>query len=92
MFKFYLKYFSSYEYKQILFTFLGCIVRAFDPSQFVERPENSYHPNLFFYNIGIDSYEHSEFYVESQTKESFKTLHSLIEENQDIGQILVNVG
>ena len=59
--------------------------------EFWERPQDSYHPNLFFYNIGIDSYDHTEFYVEGQTKESFKTLHSLIEENQDIGQILVNV-
>ena len=31
----------------------GCTVRAFDPSKQVERPDNSYLPNIHFYEYGI---------------------------------------
>ena len=37
----------------IFFHILGCTVRAFDPTDEVIRPQNSYHPNIHFYKIGI---------------------------------------
>ena len=32
---------------------LGCTVHAFDPSQSVERPSNSYLQNLHYHNMGL---------------------------------------
>ena len=47
---------------------LGCIVKAYDPSHLVTRPEDSYHPNLHFYNVGIASYDHKYHFTQWGTK------------------------
>ena len=69
---------------QIKYYFLDCIVRAFDPSGAVKRPKNSYHANLFYYDVGIDFYDHQDFYPGDQKSEYFKTLKTLLQENEGL--------
>ena len=61
---------------------LGCIVKAFDTTDAVRRPTNSYHANLFYYNVGIDFYDHQDIFLEYQNTEYLKTLKTLLEENE----------
>ena len=59
-------------------------MRAFDPSNSVIRPIDSYHANLFYYDVGMDFYEHQDFYLEYQDTEEFKPLKTLLDENQGL--------
>ena len=61
---------------------LGCIVKAFDPSGAVKRPSNSYHANLFYYDVGIDFYDHHKIFLKYQYTEFYKTLKTLLQENE----------
>ena len=64
-------------------------MRAFDPSGAVDRPQNSDHPNLFYYNVGIDYYNHQKTYNdEFHTIELQRTLEYLIEENGDLDKTI----
>ena len=45
---------------------------------------NSYHANLFYYNVGIDFYDHQDIFLEYQKSEYLKTLETLLHENQGL--------
>ena len=63
-------------------------MRAFDPTDEVIRPKNSYHPNLHYYNIGIGA-ENGYVNSDSSTGKDpieLKTLDTLLKENGDYGK------
>ena len=52
-------------------------MKAFDPTDAVKRPQDSYHPNIEFSKVGI-GFANSNF-----KEEKYRTLSSLLEENGD---------
>ena len=44
---------ATLSFDLTLWWIVGCKVQAFDPTDEVKRPENSYHSNIYYYPIGI---------------------------------------
>ena len=62
------------------------MVRAYDPTDKVSRPHNSYHPNIHFYNIGIGPANGNVEFGGENKYIPVKTLQSLLRENGDYGK------
>ena len=62
--------------------FSGCIVHAFDPTDVVIRPKDSYIENLHFHHIGIWHQNGKD----SNKPWLVKTLQTILMENGDIGK------
>ena len=65
---------------------LGCTVRAYDPTELVVRPQNSYHPNLHYYNIGIWNKNGKHQFGYDNPLLELRTLDTLLKENREFGK------
>ena len=81
-----MRYLSIYDNFHKTIFISGCIVRAYDPTDLVKRPQNSFHTNLKYYNVGIGPIngkkDFSSDEKQSQISE-IKTLSSLLKDNEE---------
>ena len=58
----------------------------------MKRPKNSYHPNIHYYNIGLNNENGKSYFASISTGHQelvpIRTLETLIQENGDIGKTI----
>ena len=61
-------------------------MRAYDPTDKVIRPQKAYHPNIFYYNIGLSPINGKSTVGKGGYVIPVKTLDTLLKENGDYGK------